>query len=364
MKYRTIQTTIHVRFFILLLLVLLASCSTNPASTPAAQPVQTQPDNDDAAATSPPQSDGDTPADPPVDVMLGLDWTPNTNHTGIYVADNNGYFAEEGLTVDILQTQEGGTVEQLVATGRLDFGISYQENVTLARTEDLPIVSIAAIIQHNTSGFASRAETGITHPKDFAGKKYGTWGSPMEKAVIEELMACDGGDFSTVEFVDIGTSDFFVATERGDIDFAWVFQGWTGLEAQKRGIDISMVMLSDIADCVPDYYTPVIITSEEMIQSKPDVVRRFVHALNKGYQYAIASPDEAADILLSAAPELDAELVQLSQNYLADQYQADASRWGEQQAEIWQAFADWMVETGQMEMTIDADSAFTNEFLP
>lgn len=362
MKHHTTQ---HARFLIMLLMLLfvLTSCGTSPASTPASQPEQTQPDNN-AAATSLPQSDRDTQAATPVDVTLGLDWTPNTNHTGIYVADSNGYFTQEGLTVDILQTQEGGTVEQLVATGRLDFGISYQENVTLARTEDLPIVSIAAIIQHNTSGFASRAEAGITQPKDFAGKKYGTWGSPMEKAVIEELMTCDGGDFSAVEFVDIGTSDFFVATERGDIDFAWVFQGWTGLEAQKRGIDISMVMLNDMADCVPDYYTPIIITSEEMIQSKPDVVRRFLQAVSEGYQYAIATPDEAADILLNAAPELDAELVRLSQHYLADQYQADAPRWGEQQAETWQAFADWMVETGQMDVTIDADSAYTNEFLP
>jgi ABC-type nitrate/sulfonate/bicarbonate transport system substrate-binding protein len=87
-----------------------------------------------------------------------------------------GYYADQGLQVEILGAQEGGTVEQLVATGRLDFGISYQEGVTQARVEGVPIVFIAAIVQHNTSGFASRVEEGITSPRDFIGKKiWGIW---------------------------------------------------------------------------------------------------------------------------------------------------------------------------------------------
>jgi ABC-type nitrate/sulfonate/bicarbonate transport system substrate-binding protein len=296
-------------------------------------------------------------------VTVGLDWTPNTNHTGLYVAHSKGYYADEGLNVEFLQAQEGGTIEQLVATGRLDFGISYQENVTLARVEGVPIVSIAAIIQHNTSGFASRREQGIISPKDFEGKTYGTWGSEMERVVIKELMACDGGDFSHVEFVDIGSSDFFVATEQGDVDFAWVFQGWTGIEAEKRGIDINMVLIND-QHCVPDYYTPVIITSEEKIANNPDVVKSFMRAVSQGYDFAIASPDEAAEMLLAVAPELDKDLVRMSQRYLARNYQSDAPRWGEQQAEVWQEFADWMTKTGQMKEKIVAENAFTNEFLP
>ncbi|NJK80759.1 MAG: ABC transporter substrate-binding protein [Chloroflexaceae bacterium] len=297
-------------------------------------------------------------------VTVGLDWTPNTNHTGLYVAQDQGYFAANGLDVEIVQAYESGSVEQLVAAGQLDFGISYQEGVTQARAEGLPIVSVAAIIQHNTSGFASRAEERISTPADFAGKVYGGFGSPTEEAILRGLMECVGADFSAVEIVDIGTSDFFVATERGDIDFAWVFQGWTGIEAEVREVPLNIVMVNDIKNCVPDYYTPVLITSESTIAERPDIVRRFVAAVSAGYTFAIASPDEAATMLLAAVPELDADLVRQSQQYLAAQYQADAPRWGEQTQERWQTYAEWMAERNLIPEMIEAEAAFTNEFLP
>ncbi|WP_448336978.1 ABC transporter substrate-binding protein [Chloroflexus aurantiacus] len=298
-------------------------------------------------------------------VRVGLDWTPNTNHTGLYVAQAQGYYRDQGLQVEILGAQEGGTVEQLVAAGRLDFGISYQEGVTQARVEGVPIVSIAAIIQHNTSGFASRAEEGITSPRDFIGKKYGAFGSPIEEAVIRGLLECAGvGDqFNQVQFVDIGSSDFFVATERDEVDFVWIFKGWTGIEAEVRGVPLNIVMMNDV-QCIPDYYTPVIITSEKMIAEQPDLVRRFLAATSAGYRFAIDRPTEAAEILLQAAPELDAELVRRSQQYLATQYQADAPRWGEQKLEVWRAYAQWMAERNLIARMIEPEKAFTNEFLP
>lgn len=298
-------------------------------------------------------------------VRVGLDWTPNTNHTGLYVAQTQGYYNDQGLQVEILGAQEGGTVEQLVAAGRLDFGISYQEGVTQARVEGVPIVSIAAIIQHNTSGFASRLEEGITSPRDFIGKKYGAFGSPIEEAVIRGLLECAGvsDQFDQVQFVDIGSSDFFVATERDEVDFVWIFKGWTGIEAEVRGVPLNIVMMNDV-QCIPDYYTPVIITSEKMIAEQPDLVRRFLAATSAGYRFAIDRPAEAAEILLQAAPELDAELVRRSQEYLATQYQADAPRWGEQKLEVWRAYAQWMAERNLIARMIEPEKAFTNEFLP
>ncbi len=333
------------RLFVFLLagVILLAACGAQPTTGDAPTAPAAEPDL--------------TP------VRFGLDWTPNTNHTGVYVADAQGYYRDQGLTVEILQAQEGGTVEQLVATGKLDFGVSYQEAVTQARIEGLPVVSIAAIIQHNTSGFASRAEEGITDPAGFAGKKYGAFGSPIENAVITGLMECAGADAAQVEFVDIGSADFFVATERGDVDFAWVFEGWTGMEAEERGIPLNIVMIND-QNCIPDYYTPVIVTGEQTIAERPDVIQRFMQAVSQGYQFAIAQPDEAADMLIAAAPELDANLVRRSQAYLAEQYQADASRWGEQRLEVWRDYALWMAERDLIPEMIAPEEAFTNEFLP
>jgi ABC-type nitrate/sulfonate/bicarbonate transport system substrate-binding protein len=301
--------------------------------------------------------------EPPEPVLVMLDWFPNTNHTGLYVALDKGWYSEEGLDVEIVQPAEGSTLVQVVAAGQADFGISYQEEVSYARAEEIPIVSVAAIIQHNTSGFASPQDRGIGRPKDFEGKRYGSWGSPIERAVLDVLMACDGGDVDEVEFIDIGWADYFTVVQR-DVDFAWIFYGWTGVEAELRGSPINIVMLSDWSDCVPDYYTPVLITSEERIAEKPDLISTFLEATSRGYEFAIANPAEAAEILLKHAPESNADLVKRSQDWLSPHYQADASRWGEQELAIWQGYADWMADRGLLPGHIDAAAAFTNEFLP
>ena len=294
-------------------------------------------------------------------ITMVLDWTPNTNHTGLYVAEAQGYFKEQGLDVEIIQPGDAGA-DQLVASGKADFGISYQEGVTLARTQGVPLVSIAAIIQHNTSGFASPKDKGITSPKDFEGKTYGGWGSPIEKAVIETIMKADGGDVEKMDIINAGDADFFTMTEK-DVDFAWIYYGWTGVEAELRGKDIDMVYLTDYSDKL-DYYTPVLSTNEKMIAEKPEIVEKMVAAVAKGYEYAIENPEDAANILLVAAPDLSQDLVINSQKWLADKYQDDAEQWGVQKLDVWKNYADWMTENGVLEGDFDPEQAFTNEFLP
>ncbi|BDH60427.1 ABC transporter substrate-binding protein [Lysinibacillus sp. PLM2] len=294
-------------------------------------------------------------------VSVVLDWTPNTNHTGLYVAKENGYFEEQGLDVEIIMPGDAGA-DQLIASGNADFGVSIQESITLARTQGVPIVSIAAVIQHNTSGFASPADLNITSPKDFEGKTYGGWGSPIEQAVIETLMNVENADINKLEIVNAGNADFFTMANQG-IDFSWVFYGWTGIEAELRGEEINMVYLTDYSEKL-DYYTPVLATNEKMIAENPETVKAFVTAASKGYQFAIEHPEESASILSSAAPELDAELVLESQKWLSTKYQDDAPRWGEQKLEVWQNYADWMKENGVLEGEFDPEKAFTNEFLP
>ncbi|WP_217589512.1 ABC transporter substrate-binding protein [Lentibacillus saliphilus] len=295
------------------------------------------------------------------DISVVLDWTPNTNHTGLYVAKEKGYFADEGLNVDIILPGEAGA-DQLVASGKAEFGVSYQESITEARIQDIPIVSIAAVIQHNTSGFASPKEKGITSPADFAGHTYGGWGAPVEKAVLDSLMQQEDADVEKVDIVNMGDTDFFTAVQR-DIDFAWVFYGWTGVEAELRGEALNMVYLTDYSEKL-DYYTPVLTTNEKMIADNPDVIKAFLAAASKGYQFAIDHPEQAADILIAEVPDLDADLVKASQKWLAPKYTDDAPRWGEQKLSTWENYASWMFEHDLLEKELDADAAFTNEFLP
>ncbi|WP_316571753.1 ABC transporter substrate-binding protein [Neobacillus sp. YIM B06451] len=294
-------------------------------------------------------------------VKIVLDWAPNTNHTGIYVAKEKGYFKKHGLDVDIILPGEAGA-DQLVASGKSEFGVSYQESITQARIQGVPLVSVAAVIQHNTSGFASPKAKNITSPKDFEGNTYGGWGSPVEKAVLSLLMKQENADVDKVKIVNMGDSDFFTAVKR-DIDFAWIYYAWTGIEAELRNEPINMVYLTDYSEKL-DYYTPVIATNEKMIKNDPETVKAFVAAVSEGYEFAIKNPSESADILLKAVPDLDPELVKKSQEWLAPKYQDDAKRWGEQKLEIWENYSQWMFENGLLEKELDAEKAFTNEFLP
>ncbi len=295
------------------------------------------------------------------DITFVLDWTPNTNHTGVYVALENGYFADKGLNVEIIQPSEG-TAEQLVAANTAQFGISYQENVTFARAQGIPVVSVAAVIQHNTSGFMSLKSEGIMSPADFSGKKYGGWGSDIETAMVKYLMEQSGGDSNTVEIVTIGDTDFFVASATGAVDFAWVYEAWTLKEAELKGMDVNYFGIAEFSD-VLDFYTPVIITNEENISSNKKMVKDFMSAVAKGYEYAIKNPDKAAAILLKHAPELDKDLVEASQRFLMDKYQGDAEKWGIQKTETWDRYTGWLFDNGFIEEIVKSEEAFTNAFI-
>lgn len=294
-------------------------------------------------------------------VTVLLDWTPNTNHTGVYVAQKLGYYKEQGLDVEITQPGEGGAA-QLIAADQGDFGFSYQEEVTIARTKGLPVKALAGVIQHNTSGFASPVEKGIQTPKDFEGKRYGGWGSPAEEAMLKALMKKDGADFEKVELINIGTTDFFTSIKR-DVDFAWIFWGWTGIESELRDVPLNFIPLREY-DQALDFYSPVLIASEKTIKNKSDLVKRFMDATARGYQYCIENPEAAAEVLLKSVPELNQDLVIKSQQYLAEEYQSDAPRWGEMSEERWSNYADWMYSQQLIEKPLDSKEAFTNEFLP
>jgi ABC-type nitrate/sulfonate/bicarbonate transport system substrate-binding protein len=298
----------------------------------------------------------------PESITILLDWTPNTNHTGLYCADSLGYFEAEGIKVTILLAQEGGT-SALVSSGRAPFGISYQEEVTYARSENLPVIAIAAIIQNNTSGFAAPMNRNIYTPRDFEGKRYGGWGSPVEEAMLGTLLMQYGGDISKVEMLTTGAADYISAVQKNMIDFAWIYYGWDGIAAELRDVPLSFFLLQD-EDPRLNFYTPVIITTEKIIEERPDFVKKFLRAVTRGYHYAIQNPDEAALILLEAVPELDKDLVMASQRYLSPKYQDNAMKWGEMKAEVWENYTQWLLDNGLLEKMPETNNAFTNKFLP
>ena len=294
-------------------------------------------------------------------ITVLLDWFPNTNHTGLYVAKEKGYFAKENLEVTILQPGEGEN-NQIVAAGKADFGVSSQESVIQARVAGIPLVSIGAIIQHNTSAFASLEKSNIKSVNDFEGKRYGGWGSPIEETVIKAVMNEVGADYIKVKNITIGETDFFKTIGR-DSDFQWIFYGWDGIEARRRGIKLNTIMLKDL-NPILDYYTPVIVTNENNVKNQKELVTKFMKAITQGYEFSIKNPTEASQILIKSAPELNKELVKQSQVYLSREYQSDAARWGIQQEIVWTRYAQWLYNQKLINKMVNVKNAFTNQFLP
>ena len=297
-------------------------------------------------------------------ITFVLDWTPNTNHTGLYAAQKLGYFEEAGLEVEIVQPPEDGAVV-LVASGKAQFGVSFQDSLAPALIEGdaIPVTAVASVIQHNTSGIISRAGEGMDRPKGMAGHSYATWNGAIELATIEKVVEADGGDYSKVELIPSTVTDEVSALKTNSVDSIWIFYAWAGVKTELEGLETDYFAFADI-DPVFDYYTPVIISGNKFLEENPETAKAFLSALSKGYEFAIENPEEAAEILCDAAPELDKELVVASQKYLADQYRADAPYWGFIDADRWNNFYKWVNDNKLVEGNVMLNSGFTNEYLP
>ena len=295
-------------------------------------------------------------------VTVILDYIPNTNHSGMYVALNKGYYAEEGLDVEIIEPTEGAT-NSLIANGVGTFGIAYQEDVTLALAADdpLPLMTVATLIQHNTSGFVTLADSGNETPADWEGKTYAGWGGPGENAVIRSVMEQAGADPDKLNLV-IADGLGFESLGRA-CDIMWFFEAWDKVAAEMAGVELHYIPCNELDERL-DYYTPVIVANTRTLEEDPEMVRAFLRATEKGYEDCIADPDSAAEILHQYAPDYDAEMLRISQEILADKYIADASAWGVMKDEVWDNYTEFMVEYGILEEAIPADTCYTNAFLP
>lgn len=295
------------------------------------------------------------------EITFVLDWTPNTNHTGLYVADALGYYEEAGIKINIVQPPEDGATP-MVASGQAQFGIDFQDYLVPVYTseDDMPVTAVAAILQHNTSGVISLKEDNITSPKEMENKNYATWDLPIEQAILRNVVEEDGGNFDNVNLIPEYVTDEAAALQQ-DIDAIWVYYAWAGIATELAGLDTNMWYFKDI-NPVFDYYSPVIVANTDFLSDNPDVAKAFLDATRKGYEYAIDNPSDAADILCKEVPELDSELVHASQDWIAGEYKAEVEQWGYIDPARWDAFYAWLYEEGLSD-EIPAGTGFTNEYL-
>lgn len=295
-------------------------------------------------------------------LTLCLDYTPNTNHTGLYVALEKGYLADEGLDITIVQPAED-TAEAMITSGKAELGVSFQDyiaNVLAAGNTNME--AIAAIVQHNTSGIMSRAGEGITHPAAMEDHTYATWELPVEQATIRYIVEKDGGDFDKVKMVPYAVEDEVAGLKARMYDDVWVYEGWSVQNAILHDYPVDYFSFISV-DEVFDYYTPVFAANVTYAEKNPEVIKAFLRAVKKGYEFAIANPEAAAEIMCNAVPELDSELVQQSQAYLSKQYQADAKSWGVIEGDRWARFYQWLNDEKLVESPLDVNAGWTMEYL-
>ncbi|MDR0637460.1 MAG: ABC transporter substrate-binding protein [Spirochaetaceae bacterium] len=295
-------------------------------------------------------------------IRVVLDWTPNTNHTGLYAADAWGFYAEEGLSVEILSPPADGALA-LVGSGKAEFGIDFQESLGEAVSSDtpLPVKAVAAIISHNTSGIVSLESAGIKTAKDLEGKRFATWDEEKYRRILQTLMTPYGGDSSLVRYVPGDVTDVASALAT-TIDAVCVYEAWDVAKLKLDGLAINYIDIGK-SDKRLDHYTPIIAANETFLRESPETARKFMRATAKGYRYAIENPAEAAALLVEAVPELDPALVEASALFLASQYQGDSPAWGFIDGERWADYYRWAYENEVLPVDL-GQQGFTNEFLP
>ena len=295
-------------------------------------------------------------------IKIVLDWVPNTNHTGLYVAKDLGYFKEEGLDVEIVQPPEGSTTA-LIGAGGAEFGISFQDTLakSFARENPVPVTAVAAILQHNTSGIISLKEKGIDSPKKLEGKKYATWEDNIEQAILKKLVTDDKGDFSKVKLIPYTITDV-VTGLKTDVDAVWVYYAWDGIATERAGLQTNFLKIRDYGEEL-DYYSPVIIANNDFLKKNSEIAKKVLKAIKKGYEYAIKNPEESAKILVKNSPELDINLVTASQKWISKEYQSDAKEWGIIDGNRWNRFYEWLYKNKAVEREIPKDFGYSNEYL-
>ncbi len=284
-------------------------------------------------------------ADGRTTVRFALDWTPNTNHTGLEVALARGWFADAGIDVEVLPYSETSP-DALIDAGAAEAGISFHDSSVLAQAAGSDVVAVLAPLQHWATAIGVRADDDtITRPRDLDGRIYAGFGGPVEVPLLQEVIRADGGtgDFTSVT---LGTSAY-AALYAGEAAFTIPFVAWEGIEAEHAGTPMRYFEYTDFG--FPDAYAVLVDARRSWVEQDPQTAAAFVDALRRGYQYAAEHPDEAAQVLLDAHPDAfaDPAMVVESQRMLAERYLLDADgRAGTIDPDQFAGYADFLLDRG------------------
>ncbi len=332
-----------ISLFLAAMMAVMAGCSTS------AQPADTA--LEEATETTAELEDFD----------IVLDWYPNAVHSFIYVAMEKGYYAQEGLNVNVRFPANTNDALSLTAAGRADMGIYYLHDVIMAAAnENVPIKSVGALTQSSLNVVLSLKEKNITSPSDLIGKKVGYSGTTLSEAMLRSnLEYVEGADTqSNMELIDVGF-DLMSSMTTGQVDATiGCMRNHEVPQMESEGFAVQYYSPSEYG--VPQYYELVLVASNDSLESNPEKIKGFLRASQKGFDFMKENPEEALQILLNNQNEenfpLKEEVEKQSMDILLPLMETETTPFLSQDAQVWQNSIDWMVKEG-----IVAENAITPE---
>lgn len=294
-------------------------------------------------------------------LSIMLDWYPNAVHSFLYAAQENGYFSKQGLEVDIQMPADTNDALKLVAAGKIDLALSYQPQILMARGENIPVKSIAAIVRHPLNHLMVPQDGAIKSPKDLAGKKVGYSSIPLYEAMMRTMIKHDGGDADSVNMIDVGFG-FIPAISTKNVDaIIGGFINHEQLLLAKEGYPMTALSPTDYG--VPDYYELVLVASDQGVKDKKALYKKFIQAITEGQQYVQQNKEQALTILFEHEDQtspLDKEIETKSLDILLPLMDAGDQPFGYQDAASWEKVREWLVSNELLSSEIKAEDAFVN----
>lgn len=287
-------------------------------------------------------------------LRIVLDWFPNTNHTGILLAEKNGWFEENGVSVEI-----EGEVHGNMELHGADLICGPQIAMMECMKKGVGMTAIATFTQKCDSGIVSLKEAGITRPRELEGKRLTHWKEEWFHRSIGRLVGNDGGDYGKVKLVCLDVGDI-VSTLGTVADATWVYANWENEELIEAGKEINYFNLGDI-DSVFDFCAPAIAATHDALKNKADAIKVFLKEADRGYRFAAENPSEAVLSVREYMPKgcSDGMLIR-SQKHLAPILLDANGRWGRIDPVRWNRMAEYLIECGILEGRFDGE--FTNEY--